>query len=1011
MDRERSDEELARTHTAAGSEPRAGAATPLTGELGRYKLLRELGRGGMGVVHAALDPDLERRVALKVLVITESVEGRQRLLREARAMARLTHPNVVTVHEVGSTSGRDYIAMELIEGGSLEDWLAAAPRSERDIITAFVGAGRGLAAAHAAGLVHRDFKPRNVLRHKDGRVAVTDFGLVVGVETVTADPLVTTAPVRSAAGSPAADAATLSKTTPSSMSGLTATGSLLGTPAYMAPEQWTGGQVGPATDQFAFCVALWEALTKERPYAGTSFDQLADQVTRGVRVDDAKVPRRFRKLLARGLDPDPSRRWPSMEALIAAITRAQRRPGIALAIGGGALALGATAVVVFGHGADPAPGCPAPALDPQSVWSAKDAEALRAAHRDRAATTFERDMQAWLETRQRACRATPAEREARSSCLDGVLSRFDTAKRIALATPAVNLIDVSGWLIRPAVCESARPPRLLTTQSSQLRDVFTTFIESAATRGPMTEEQIDRMVQAASSDPCAAAYALSDAALNRSGAARARSLDDAARAAQQCGDDRISADVALYAAQAIVSVAGAQSRAKLESAEALVARLPQPDLEAQLELNRAWIAVESDNLDECITHMNKAIELFEQSDMVRAALRTRLQSIRMLRIRGTVADIAAIPKILEETRHRAVEQLGEHDRIVRATDLERARWMWKLGDVAGADALRARLVDRLPPTTPRAVRGRVVDEHGRPVANAEVAIGSNEGDSYTIAIPGDDFATTRTGPDGRFEIRDAETDSLAIARLGDRRSAPTPIGDDITLALAPTSRVTGKVDLHDQPAVAVKISATDKALPMTVNYDLSAPVLDDGSFTIDGVPRGKVRLQTVREGVMSQLITSVEITVDKPVVEGVTLDVKTSSRSLRVLVRSIYNVPMSNAQIFVMPGKRASTNLRDVIVNLDDLQAKLAMPLQPDQSSRTVAQKAKPGDLFATLASVPAGEISACAIPLPEHIDESSLNKTLSDPANMAKVPVTCVPVPATDDVIVVEIPPWPRFD
>ncbi|HEY5950586.1 MAG TPA: serine/threonine-protein kinase, partial [Kofleriaceae bacterium] len=178
---ERSDEELARTATAPGSAS-SGKESPTLGDtLGRYRLERELGAGGMGVVHSAFDPDLERRVALKVLR-GDGGEARQRLLREARALARLTHPNVVTVHEVGSANGRDYVAMELIEGETLADWLKAAPRTHAEILSVFTAAGRGLAAAHAAGLVHRDFKPHNVLRRKDGRIVVTDFGLARGIE-------------------------------------------------------------------------------------------------------------------------------------------------------------------------------------------------------------------------------------------------------------------------------------------------------------------------------------------------------------------------------------------------------------------------------------------------------------------------------------------------------------------------------------------------------------------------------------------------------------------------------------------------------------------------------------------------------------------------------------------------------------------------------------------------------------------------------------------------------------
>src|SRR5207237_2194723 len=177
-----------------------------------------------------------------------------RLEREAIAMAKLAHPNVVAVFEVASIDDRMYVAMEYVRGLTLRGWRAAAPRTWREIIAMLVAAGRGLAAAHAAGLVHRDFKPHNVLRRRDGRIVVTDFGLARGVDAI--DPAAQTVELRGGTAMPSA------------VGGLTVTGALLGPPAYMAPEQWQGGVVGPAADQFAFCVAMWEALTSERPFRG-----------------------------------------------------------------------------------------------------------------------------------------------------------------------------------------------------------------------------------------------------------------------------------------------------------------------------------------------------------------------------------------------------------------------------------------------------------------------------------------------------------------------------------------------------------------------------------------------------------------------------------------------------------------------------------------------------------------------------------------------------------------------
>jgi len=241
------------------------------------------------MVYAAYDPNLDRKVAIKVLgnEAMPTEEARVRMLREAQAMARIDHPNVLRVHEAGSLGDGIYIAMEFVGGGTLRNWLAGGRRTSNEIITAFLQAGRGLAAAHTAGLVHRDFKPDNVLMASDG-VRVTDFGIVgtVGGEQ---------APVR-----PSNLDNTLSDTTPLSQD-LTRTGALMGTPAYMAPEQFRGGLVGPAADQFAFCVALFEALYRTRPFAGETFGDLWANVSDGIirpAPRDTDVPTRIHRALA-----------------------------------------------------------------------------------------------------------------------------------------------------------------------------------------------------------------------------------------------------------------------------------------------------------------------------------------------------------------------------------------------------------------------------------------------------------------------------------------------------------------------------------------------------------------------------------------------------------------------------------------------------------------------------------------------------------------------------------------
>jgi hypothetical protein len=287
--------------------------------VGGYMIVDVVGKGGMGIVYSAYDPDLDRKVALKVLLSDSAWSSdpvtvlnlRQRLRREAQAMARLSHPNVVTVFDAGIADGQLFIAMELIEGATLGQWLSAEPRCVADILRQFVAAGRGLEAAHSVGFVHRDFKPGNVLVGRDGRVCITDFGLarLVDESVVPASPL---DPTQIVAGT------------------LTQSGTLLGTPSYMAPEQLEGKAADARSDQFGFCIALYEALYGERPFAGRSITELRSAVLSGSVRESAsgrKIAPRLRQILMRGLQADPSKRYPSMSALLRDLGRdpAKRR--------------------------------------------------------------------------------------------------------------------------------------------------------------------------------------------------------------------------------------------------------------------------------------------------------------------------------------------------------------------------------------------------------------------------------------------------------------------------------------------------------------------------------------------------------------------------------------------------------------------------------------------------------------------------------------------------------------
>lgn len=278
--------------------------------IGRFEVRRKLGAGGMGVVYVAHDAELDRQVAIKLLLLQrgehDPLERRARLRREAKALARLSHPAIVQVYEVGEHAGHTFVAMELVEGITLSRWVAQAPRAPRDVVAKFVQAGRGLAAAHAAGIVHRDFKPDNAMLGDDGRVRVLDFGLAAapGISTGAVDL----------------------QATDDALEQLTATGSVMGTPAYMAPEQFRGDGADVRSDQFSFAASLFEALFGARPFEGETMQEIAASVLTGrVRFPSgARVSKRLRRALARALSLRPEDRFSSMGGLVDALERAVR---------------------------------------------------------------------------------------------------------------------------------------------------------------------------------------------------------------------------------------------------------------------------------------------------------------------------------------------------------------------------------------------------------------------------------------------------------------------------------------------------------------------------------------------------------------------------------------------------------------------------------------------------------------------------------------------------------------
>jgi eukaryotic-like serine/threonine-protein kinase len=422
--------------------------------MGRFLVLGVLGRGGMGVVVEAHDATLDRNVALKLLSSTAARHSDTRLLREAQALARLSHPNVVQVYDVGELDGQTFIAMELVRGRTLRAW-GRARHPWRTVVSVYLQAARGLAAAHAKGLVHRDFKPENCIIDDDGRVRVLDFGLARALvppqgEAEPRPPDET----QEAHDDTLPDAEREPAATHLLGESLTRSGVLMGTIAYMSFEQLKGRAADALSDQYSFCASLFEALHGVGPYAGEHPASLFAAMLAGKRRPvpaGVVVPRRLSRALWRGLDTDPSRRWPSMHALIAeleALSRGRRSRAVVLALGVG---LTAGAAMTFAQ----KPADPCPSLDTVlgGTWDA-DARArveqALVAHGPaedptlpaRVLERLDAHAHAWAAMTRDACEATfvarrqsEAQLEQRTRCLERHRNRL-VATGAALADAA-----------------------------------------------------------------------------------------------------------------------------------------------------------------------------------------------------------------------------------------------------------------------------------------------------------------------------------------------------------------------------------------------------------------------------------------------------------------------------------------------------------------------------------------------------------------------------------------------
>ncbi len=420
--------------------------------LGRYVLLEQLGAGGGGTVYQAYDSELHRRVAVKVVGAGGfAAQERERLLREARVVASLSHPNIVAIHDVGAVPRSVapalggpgiYMVMELVDGVDLGAWCRQSPRGWSETLEVLVAAGRGIEAAHRAGVVHRDIKPHNVRVGDDGRVKVLDFGLAAGLPEAPAD---------------ASEELELERSDGRS-----------GTPAYMAPEQHQGELAQSQTDQYGFCVMAWEALFGARPFAGKRLRDLEAAKREGPPPQPAgDAPLWLGSALGRGLEPDPQARFSSMGHLLELIDRPRRSsrlwPSIAFVATVGAVAMALTLRAERTDGV-----CEDIEARLDESWGAQAEARAREAfvevgapYGENAWATvkggFDGWAKAWVEEYRSVCATdvAPEVLAARTLCLSGQLTHVGSASRLverADETVVRHASAIADGLPTPADC-------------------------------------------------------------------------------------------------------------------------------------------------------------------------------------------------------------------------------------------------------------------------------------------------------------------------------------------------------------------------------------------------------------------------------------------------------------------------------------------------------------------------------------------------------------------------------
>jgi tetratricopeptide (TPR) repeat protein len=757
---------------------------------------------------------------------------------------------------------------------SLDRWVTTEPRRD-EIWHTVLAAGRGLAAAHRAGLVHRDFKPHNVLRSDDGRVLVTDFGLARGHgdDAGAAVGLEVTQP----AGSALALETTL-EATPSRGSldaPLTQTGALLGTPAYMAPEQFLGAAPDPRTDQFAYCVTAWQLLVGERPFRGTTIEELRRAASAGVAGRKVKLPAAIRAVLVRGLDPDPRRRWPEMASLLAALERARSQPqrrrrlGFAIAVA----ALGVALVGKLAHDGKARDSvCEiAPEDEAARAWSPEQRAAL--AQQFAASPSFryvagELDgfSARWLSDYRGACTNPRSTRTfAKLGCLLGERDEVSgiTALIPAIAPADLERVEMGGVLPRPQACDGDAPvpPPTLPDDPGKRAEIEALRPKLLAARFATPETILAAMpalvaqAQVTGWDPVIAeAHQAFAIAARRAGWRWELARDHfkiANELARRSHHYHLEADtwangLLIGEIEAASDPADPSEVAEL-FAQARVAvhnAGDDPVYVARILEVEGFVAMSRGRLDEAFATYDRAraIELAERD--WGTATRCAVDAASVLITRNRPADLTgAWTLLIDAERATASVRVPDDARA----DLARALALVAAlrGDLAAAHAWADREPPRKPPPGAVEISGRVVDSTGRGVAGASVVAwrGALDGDATrAYAHRGFDGAVATSAPDGGFMLR-GYRDGGILAELGDRRSQPRVVGDGaVAVTLEVTRAVAGTVTGDGELAPGIMVMANYQ-LGHDLAWRCASFVGASHDYRLAGLPSGEATLR------------------------------------------------------------------------------------------------------------------------------------------------------------------------